>query len=119
MKTEHWRKFLESLEGEKGLPGSYHGVSLSMPIAEFERVNMVHPLNRVERYLLKRIEYLESRQIPDLKERVKELMRDAMEAQHKFTDAYYDDDIATSSKLYADLLETVQAFRALCAKVKP
>lgn len=42
MNIEKHRAFLDSLEGEKGLPGSYHGVSLSMPIAEFERVNMVH-----------------------------------------------------------------------------
>ena len=108
MNIEKHRAFLDSLEGEKGLPGSYHGVPLSMPIAEFERVNMVHPLNRVERYLLKRIEILESRQIPDIKERVKELVRDAMNAENRLlTDKWTD-----HSKEWNE-------FRALCAEVKP
>jgi len=109
---EKHRAFLESIDGEKGLPGSYHGVSLSMPIAEFERVNMVHPLNRVERYLLKRIEYLESRQIPDLKEKVKELVRDAMDAEKAWHEEIKDYTIPTSSAT------AYRAFRALCAPDK-
>lgn len=49
----------------------------------------------------------ESSQIPDLKERVKELMRDAMDAQGNYSIGNHNS------------RETYLAFRALCAEVKP
>lgn len=52
----------------------------------------------------------ESRQIPDLKERVKELMRDAMDAQAQHQ----------SGMGWTDANKLISEFRALCApEVKP
>jgi len=54
---------------------------------------------------------------PDLKERVKEIMRDAMDAQFHFT-ASVGSEISNAER--KELMDKAHAFRALCSpEVKP
>lgn len=114
MKAEHWRAFLDSLEGEKGLPEEMHGISLSTSLSLADigmacRVNMGKLTDRqCAEYWKERATRAESRQIPDLKEKVKELVRDAMLAQRN----------AQAIPQDAEAYATYSAIRALCAEVK-
>ena len=115
---EKHRAFIESLEGEKGLPES-------KLTNEFEWVETEPLINiaawqnqqrtsaesyRVIERLLRRLRRAESRQIPDLKEKVKELVRDAMDAEQ-----------CNEHRLrlgFATLNSDAHKFRALCAPDK-
>lgn len=120
---EKHRAFLDSLDGEKGLPEDDFGfrVSLSFNI----------PLDEVEsrifgedgdifsedacEYLIERCRRAESRQIPDLKEKVKELVRDAMDAQAAYDpDPVYD--VKTGKQVIGE--SEAEQFRALCEPEK-
>lgn len=116
MNIEKHRAFLDSLEGEKGLPEEMHGISLntSLSLADIGmacRVNMGKLTDKqCAEYWKERATRAESRQIPDLKERVKELMRDAMDAQAQHQ----------SGMGWTDANKLISEFRALCApEVKP
>ena len=122
MSIEKHRAFIDSLEGEKVLPETFHrllipGVDVwqagdEMQVlchddAVYEIVREWKPVRDV--LLGKTVLYvgrrLESRQIPDLKERVKELVRDAMDAaDYGFESGNFED---------------AHAFRALCEPTKP
>ena len=78
MNIEHAREFLDSLDGEKGLPEEMHGVRFDASQNEVYN-SRIEPW-QMKAYLWERCRRAESRQIPDLKEKVKELMRDAMDA---------------------------------------
>jgi len=100
MNAEHWRKFIDSLDGEKGLPETYifltpdedvfqegdelaNFISIEIGI-QFEPVhNSAFWGTKVFGCARRRAE---SRQIPDLTEKVKELVRDAMESQKRYSD---------------------------------
>lgn len=121
MNIEKHRAFLDSLEGEKGLPEEMHepsGWRFDMPIKDF--LNTCDPSESKGRkligdYLLERLKRAESRQIADLKERVKELVRDAMDAQ-----AAYDPDPVYDVKTGKQVVGYSEAeqFRALCEPEK-
>lgn len=120
MNIEKHRAFLDSLEGEKGLPEEMHGISLntSLSLADIGmacRVNMGKLTDKqCAEYWKERATRAESRQIPDLKELVKELMRDAMDAAQGYQTDIQDGVINVQ---YRELRD---AFRALCApEVKP
>lgn len=116
MSPEQWREFLDSLDGEKGLPDEMHGIPFS---AQFHLTDLVVFDERQSgrltetqcaNYWKERCRRAESRQIPDLKERVKELMRDAMDAQAQHQ----------SGMGWTDANKLISEFRALCApEVKP
>lgn len=107
---EKHRAFIESLEGEKGLPEEMHGWHFDGDIGE----QLKHSRRIGDTsgdfiaYLIERLRRAESGQIPDLKEQVKELVLDAMDA----TDRYW-------HKPRADDDREMEQFRALCAEVKP
>ena len=118
MNIEKHRAFINSLEGEQGLPEEMYGFNLRTPVERLKRnndlnrdsfkddKNVLHFCDLVD-VLLVRIEHLESRQIPDLKERVKEFGRDCMDAADLFKPE-------TTKYDY----EIRDAFRALCAPDK-
>lgn len=103
---ENHRAFIESLEGEKGLPEEMHGLRFDAPLSEFS-LNFLSKNHAAAfmRYLIERCRRAESRQIPDLKEKVKAFGRDAIDAA----------DYAFESGNF----EEAHAFRYLCAEVKP
>lgn len=118
MSPEQWRAFLDSLEGEKGLPEEMHGWRFYDNLADFESRNMPShpPLNLLVEmidYLVERCRRAESRQTPDLKERVKELVLCAMDAQKA-------ESWANHISEYQDAKKKAAAYRELCApEVKP
>lgn len=116
MSIEKHKAFLDSLEGEKGLPEEMHGISLntSLSLADIGmacRVNMGKLTDKqCAEYWKERATRAESRQIPDLKEKVKEFGRDALDVGFD-----YGDNVNSPKFRDAEL-----AFRALCApEVKP
>lgn len=87
MNIERHRAFLESLEGENGLPEEMHGYAFS---ENLEDVGWPHDMTAVGllelcEYLFERCHRAESRQIPDLKEKVKELVRAYVDAERTRT----------------------------------
>ena len=111
MNIEKHRAFLDSLDGEKGLPEEMHGLRFDASQNEVYN-NRIEPW-QMKAYLWERCRRAESRQIPDLKERVKELVRDAMDAEKDSyeTDGSVDFDAAG---------KRVEELRALFApEVKP
>ena len=121
MKTEHWRKFLESLEGEKGLPEEMHGWRFDMPMGKWHtdaffafQMKTKSAADIIE-YLEKRVKRAESRQIPDLKEKVKAFVLDAMNVE----DDYAKECLRTAPEASPHAkLKVCDAFRALCAPDK-
>lgn len=94
---EKHRAFIDSLEGEKGLPEKFYrllepGKDILRDGDEWLKGDFTWEdvASRLLDKILPMYEYapicrrLESRQIPDLKERVKELVRDAMDSAKKF-----------------------------------
>jgi len=104
MSIEKHKAFLDSLDGDKGLTEKlyswYFDDDLEMVKCTINDGNT----GRVLDYLFERIRRAESRQIPELKEKVKELVRDAMDA----TDRYW-------HKPRADDDREMEQIRALCA----
>jgi len=118
MNAEHWRKFIDSLEGEKGLPEEMHGWQFDIKLSELSGRLVDDPVFRSPLkllqfgvYMIERCRRAESRQIPDLKEKVKELMRDAMDAERS-ADEF---EILGGSASYTKHRD---AFRALCEPEK-
>lgn len=122
---EKHRAFIESLEGEKGLPEKFYrllepGKDILRDGDEWLKGDFTweNVASRLLDKILPMYEYapicrrLESRQIPDLKEQVKELVRDAMDAEK---DSYETD----GSVDFEEAGKRVEAFRTLCAEVKP
>lgn len=110
MNIEKHRAFIDSLEGEKGLPESMNGWKFDEPLNELSHAQPGDAW-RFRDYMIERCRRAESRQIPDLKERVKELVRDGMSAERgKWIAGYVEQDAKDDLCL---------AFRALCAEVKP
>ena len=109
MNIEKHRAFIDSLEGEKGLPEKMHGWRFDTPLPDgWETFDM--PRERLVEfieYLTERLRHAESRQITDLKEKVKELVRDAMDA----TDRYW-------HKPRADDDREMEQFHVLCTPDK-
>jgi len=108
MSIEKHKAFLDSLEPEKGLPEGMHGWRFSTDIDDFgiddyAELDGAHFQNNFVAYLMERVRRAESRQIPDLKEKVKELMRDAMEV----TRNRYKDCVGLG-KTYADYEDFVE-----------
>ena len=85
MNIERHRAFLESLEGEKGLPEEIRRFRL-IKLGDDKKLHRSSEGEWV-RYQdhLDAIEILESRQIPDLKEKVKELVRAYVDAERTRT----------------------------------
>lgn len=89
MSPEQWRDFIDSFEPEKGLPEEMHGISLntSLSLADIGmacRVNMGKLTDRqCAEYWKERATRAESRQIPDLKEKVKSFGRDCLASHYK------------------------------------
>ena len=113
MSIENHKAFLDSLEPEKGLPEEMHGWRFDEKLQPFDRTMFyedgIIKSSTVE-YLIERIRRAESRQIPDLKERVKKFVDAAMEAEGRFW--------RSSKAAYIDAERGL--FRALCApEVKP
>lgn len=109
MSIEKHKVFLDSLEPEKELPEEMHGWRFSTDIDDFgiddyAELDGAHFQNNFVAYLMERVRRAESRQIPELKEKVKELVRDAMDA----TDRYW-------HKPRADDDREMEQIRALCA----
>lgn len=104
MNAEHWRKFIDSLDGEHGLPEEMHG--LRFDASQNEVYNSRIEPWQMKAYLWERCRRVESRQIPGLKERVKEIGRDAMDAAIS-----YDCNYPWKTPDY-------EAFRALCTPEK-
>ena len=108
MNAEHWRKFIDSLDGEHGLPEEMHGWRFDYQ--DLSETNIMwmskNDLQRFTWYLIERCRRAESRQIPGLKERVKEIGRDAMDAAIS-----YDCNYPWKTPDY-------EAFRALCTPEK-
>lgn len=99
MSIEKHKAFLDSLDGEKGLPEEMHG--LRFDASQNEVYNSRIEPWQMKAYLWERCRRAESRQIPDLKERVKELVRDAMDAENRLhTDKWTDH---TEWKQYFDM----------------
>ncbi len=121
MSIEKHKAFFKSLDNEKMLPESFY----RLLIPEIDRyqhgdealslsTNYWYPVDElwIGEHVLPKVvsRRAESRQIPDLKEKVKELVRDAMDAQRSSSDT-------NGSPLYT---RATQAFRDLCAhEVKP
>lgn len=93
MNIEKHRVFIESLEGEKGLPDEWRLLVGGEPLKEGDEewVNTGGVTGYWKRCALPGIadgrafrRRAESHQIPDLKEKVKELMRDAMDAEYEY-----------------------------------
>ena len=122
MSIEKHKAFLDSFEGEKGLPEEMHGWRFSTDIDDFgiddyAELDGAHFQNNFVAYLMERVRRAESRQIPDLNEKATELMRDAMDAQFHFT-ASVGSEISNAER--KELMDKAHAFRALCSpKVKP
>jgi len=131
MNAEHWRAFIDSLEGEKGLPeeinrllepdkdvwreGDKIACITNLLPNQVPQWDIVSKFRSGYGYMIgMKVSRLyigsraESRQIPDLKERVKELLRDAMDAQMILGPDADESDY-----------ELANAFRALCAEVNP
>lgn len=120
MSIEKHKAFFKSLDNEKMLPESFY----RLLIPEIDRyqhgdealslsTNYWYPVDElwIGEHVLPKVvsRRAESRQIPDLKEKVKELVRDAMDA----TDRYW-------HKPRADDDREMEQFRALCEpEVKP
>lgn len=118
MNIEKHRAFIDSLEGEKGLPDKFYRL-LTPEVDVWKEGDEVYLTNcwslcrfKTDRFIYKgekefvrifhgahgwtdlvkneKVNYgparrlIESRQIPDLKEKVKELMRDAMDAEYEY-----------------------------------
>ena len=94
---EKHRAFIESLEGEKGLPEKFYrllepGKDILRDGDEWLKGDFTweNVASRLLDKILPMYEYapicrrLESRQIPDLKEKVKELVMDAMDAEYEY-----------------------------------
>lgn len=103
---ENHKAFLDSLDGEKGLPEEMHGWRFDEPMDGSITIGLIgletkDHLIKLVGYLEERCIRAESRQITDLKERVKELVRDAMEAENRLhTDKWTDH---TEWKQYFDM----------------
>ena len=103
----------------KRLPEEIHNPSgwrFDMPIKDF--LNTCDPSESKGRkligdYLLERLKRAESRQIPDLKEQVKELVRDAMDLTHDLIASRFATD--ATHEFYKAKYD---AFRSLCAPDK-
>jgi len=120
MNIEKHCAFIDSLEGEKGLPEKFYrllipGVDVwreGDEILGAKYIDMNEPAwiavipSKIGSLIASNLpcRRAESRQIPDLKERVKELMRDAMDAAIS-----YDCNYPWKTPDY-------EAFRALCAQ---
>lgn len=110
MSIEKHKAFLDSLDGEKGLPEKMHGWDFDDDLERIKYTINNGNTGRALDYLFERIRRAESCQIPDLKERVKELMRDAMDAQAQHQ----------SGMGWTDANKLISEFRAICApEVKP
>lgn len=123
MSIEIQKAFLDSLDGEKGLPDKFYrllipGVDVWQEGDEFLMTHDQYLKNSWEKaFIFDRVimeeeigRRAESRQISDLKKRVKELMRDAMDAQAQHQ----------SGMGWTDANKLISEFRALCApEVKP
>ncbi|MBK7363064.1 MAG: hypothetical protein IPJ01_12275 [Micavibrio sp.] len=120
MSIEKYRAFLESLDGEKGLPQDYRLLTPGVDTYKYGdewlhgdftwcAVSSASIGKLVDNNFNPVVRRAESRKIPDLKEKVKELMRDAMDAEYE----YCADGFLPRSG--ADRC----GFRALCAEVKP
>ena len=125
---EKHRAFLESLEGEKGLPENFYrllepGKDILREGDEWLKGDFTweNVASRLLDKILPMYEYspicrrLESRQIPDLKEKVKELMRDAMDAEDDYAKECLRTDPEASPHAK---LKVCDAFRALCEPEK-
>jgi len=117
MNIEKHRAFIESLEGEKGLPEEMHGWRFDESLdAATSKTNVFgDPLSgpKYMAYLKERLRRAESRQIPDLKERVKKLVMDAMDATEELVASRF---AAESTHEYCK--HKYDAFRALCEPEK-
>lgn len=120
MSIEKHKAFLDSLEGEMGLPEEMHAWRFDEPLQPFDiTMFMLRDGEGISKsavaYLVERIRRAESRQIPDLKEKVKEFARDAMDIEensHLYTDA--------ECAAFRALVGYDPTFSALCApEVKP
>lgn len=114
MKTEHWRKFLESLEGEKGLPQDYRLLTPGVDTYKYGdewlhgdftwcAVSSASIGKLVDKNFNPIVRRAESRQIPDLKEKVKAFVLDAMNVEDDLAPtcmAHYAKD--RSTRLVAD-----------------
>mgnify|MGYP003425765275 FL=1 len=108
MNIEKHRAFLDSLDGEKGLPEEMHG--LRFDASQNEVYNSRIEPWQMKAYLWERCRRAESRQIPDLKERVKKFVDAAMDAEGRFW--------RSGKAAYIDAERGL--FRAICApEVKP
>jgi len=112
MNIEKHRAFIDSLECEKGLPDEMHGWRFG---TQLNKLSHAQPGDawRFRDYMIERCRRAESRQIPDLKDRVKELVRDAMDLTHDLI----------ASRLATDATHEFykakyDAFRSLCAPDK-
>jgi hypothetical protein len=115
---EKHRAFLDSLDGEKGLPDKMHAWRFDDPLQPFDITMFMYrdgegiSKGAVE-YLVERCRRAESRQIPDLKEKVKELVRDAMDAVETYRDARWGGEHLDERER-----KVYNSFRALCAPEK-
>lgn len=126
MKTEHWRKFLESLEGEKGLPQDYRLLTPGVDTYKYGdewlhgdftwcAVSSASIGKLVDKNFNPIVRRAESRQIPDLKEKVKAFVLDAMNVE----DDYAKECLRTAPEASPHAkLKVCDAFRALCAPDK-
>lgn len=110
---EKHRAFIDSLEGEKGLPEEIRRFRL-IKLGDDKKLHRSSEGEWV-RYQdhLDAIEILESRQIPDLKEKVKAFGRDAMDAVETYRDAKWGGEHLDERERKA-----YKAFRALCEPEK-
>lgn len=102
---EKHRAFLGSLDGEKGLPEEMHGWRFDEPLELVCNGRDRMSMENFKAYILERCRRAESRQIPDLKEKVKELVRDAIDVAANHDDKWN----------YCTL---IKEFRALCEPEK-
>jgi len=114
MSIEKHKAFLDSLEGEKGLPEEMHGWRFDEPLNELSHAQPGDAW-RFRDYMIERCRRAESRQIPDLKERVKELVLDAMNAEDDYAKECLRTDPEASPHAK---LKVCDAFRALCEPEK-
>lgn len=118
MSIENHKAFLDSLDGEKGLPEEMHGWRFDEPMDGSITIGLIgletkDHLIKLVGYLEERCIRAESRQITDLKERVKELVRDAMNAEGDYAKECQSTDPEASPHAK---LKVCDAFRALCAQ---
>ena len=120
MSIEKHKALIDSLDGGEGLPDEMHAWRFDEPLQPFDiTMFMLRDGEGVSKsavaYLVERIRRAESRQIPDLKERVKELVRDAMDAQNKYDNGYLEESTMHFGE-HERLGKIVEEFRTLCGQ---